>query len=72
MHYFGDTIGVPAALAVTGGVILLIAAFTTKLARFTRTPTATPHPGQRRFADASPGVLKGSVSVPGLPRLSYT
>lgn len=47
VHYFGETIGVPAALAVTGGVILLIAALTTKLARFTRTPAATPHPEER-------------------------
>jgi len=38
VHYFGDTLGVPAALAVTGGVILLIAAVSSRLARFTRTP----------------------------------
>lgn len=43
VHYFGDTIGVPAALAVTGGVILVLAAVTTRLARSARTPPGTPH-----------------------------
>ena len=57
VHYFGETIGVPAALAVTGGMILLIAALTTKLARFTRTPPATPHPEER---DDPPALRRAS------------
>jgi hypothetical protein len=43
VHYFGDTMGVPAALAVSGTVILLLAVVTTRLARFTRNPPRTEH-----------------------------
>ena len=42
VHYFGDTMGVPAALAVTGTVILVLAVVTTRLARFARTPPGAP------------------------------
>jgi len=44
VRYFGDEIGAPAALVLTGGVILSIAAVTARLARFTRTP---PAPGDQ-------------------------
>jgi hypothetical protein len=38
VHYFGDSLGVPVALAITGGVILVIAGLSSKLVRFTKTP----------------------------------
>ncbi len=43
VHYFGETMGVPAALAVTGGVILVLAVISTRLARFTRNPPRASH-----------------------------
>lgn len=46
VRYFGDTLGVPVALALTGGLILVLAAFTTRLVRFTRTPPAEPDTGE--------------------------
>ena len=36
VRYFGDTLGVPAALAITGVVILVLAVVTARLARLTR------------------------------------
>jgi hypothetical protein len=42
VRYFGDALGVPAALALTGAVILVLAALTARLVRFTRTPPAKP------------------------------
>lgn len=42
VHYFGDALGVPAALALTGAVILVLAAVSARLVRFTRTPPAKP------------------------------
>jgi hypothetical protein len=42
VRYFGDALGVPAALALTGAVILVLAAVTARLVRFTRTPPVKP------------------------------
>ena len=42
VHYFGESLGIPAALALTGGVILALAAVTSRLVRVTRTPPAGP------------------------------
>jgi hypothetical protein len=51
VRYFGDTLGVPAALAVTGLVILVLAVVTARLARMTRsTPPEVPH-GEPDHAD---------------------
>ena len=38
VHYLGDPLGVPMALTLTGGLILVIAGITARLARFTRPP----------------------------------
>ena len=45
VRYFGDSLGVPAALAITGVVILLLAVVTARLARLTRVapPDAPDH-----------------------------
>ena len=43
VRYFGDSLGVPAALAITGVVILVLAVVTARLARMTRsTPPEAP------------------------------
>ena len=43
VRYFGDSLGVPAALAITGVVILVLAVVTARLARLTRsTPPEAP------------------------------
>jgi hypothetical protein len=41
VQYFGDSLGVPAALAITGALIICLAVVTARLMRVTRQPEAT-------------------------------
>jgi hypothetical protein len=42
VRYFGESLGVPAALALTGALILVLAAVAARLARLTRPPKPEP------------------------------
>ncbi len=62
VRYFGDSLGVPAALAITGVVILVLAVVTARLARLTRStppeapdrkPTPAVEPGEDELPKAS-------------------
>ena len=48
VRYFADSLGVPTALALTGGFILILAAISARLMRATRKPQS-----EQQFADGS-------------------
>ena len=66
VQYFGDTLGVPAALAVTGVVILVLAVVTARLARLTR----PPRPDASTGVQSMPRGRKPSPPGRHLPRAS--